>query len=153
MSNVTSHHSPLWQYSTAWINLINAIWHYILGSEYGIKWLTFLVWHYSWVFRVCHSGKELSKSWKGIKFSSVVQKFRPFYWRGEFCLLVKLQRGRVCACSLGSRLVSTYLIKIFFTWVFVCRISVDGKSWMLNSFLKIGWNRLEYAWISLNRLE
>ena len=27
------------------------------------------------------------------------------YWRGGFCLLVGLQRGRVCACRLCSRLV------------------------------------------------
>ena len=32
-------------------------------------------------------------------------KVTAIYWRGVFCLFVELQRGRVCACSLRSRVV------------------------------------------------
>ena len=42
---------------------------------------------------------------KSIQISLLVQKLRRFCWIGGFCLLVELQRWRVCVCSLRSRLV------------------------------------------------
>ena len=42
---------------------------------------------------------------KGIKIALLVQKLRRFCWMGGFCLLVELQRWRVCVCSLRRRLV------------------------------------------------
>ena len=47
----------------------------------------------------------------------MVKKLRPFYWRGKFCLLLELQRGRVCVCSLHSRpvfLLPTFSISYYF---------------------------------------
>ena len=40
---------------------------------------------------------------KGIKIPSVVQKWRAFYWRGGFCLLVELRRegSAPAACAAG----------------------------------------------------
>ena len=42
---------------------------------------------------------------KGIQIALPVQKLQQFCWMGGYCLLVELQRWRVCACSLRSRLV------------------------------------------------
>ena len=51
-----------------------------------------------------------------IKIPSVVQKLRPFYWRDGFFLLVELHRGRVCTCSLRSRLVFQQSWHIWLCW-------------------------------------
>ena len=42
---------------------------------------------------------------KGIQITLLVQKLQQFCWMDGFCLLVELQRWRVCVCSLRSRLV------------------------------------------------
>ena len=41
----TSHHSPVGQYSTAWIHLINSIWQLFLGTEFYPALVKFKVWH------------------------------------------------------------------------------------------------------------
>ena len=44
---------------------------------------------------------------KGIKFALLVWKLQKFCLMDGFCLLVELQRWRVCVCSLRSRLFSS----------------------------------------------
>ena len=50
-------------------------------------------------------GIKIFLNFKGYQNPISGSKVMAIDWRGGFCLLVELQRGRVCSCSLRSRLV------------------------------------------------